>query len=1086
MRNEDKIKKQFIQELGELRNRFIQSRSREDELTRDNKRLIVTLQSIGDGAIITDTKGNISFFNTKAEELTGWDSKDAVGKPVEEVFWLVNEKSKERCVHPVKSAIDTDTRVGLTKDTVLITHHGTKRFVSASCAPVRDNEGEILGAVLVFRDITRIKQAEEAVIESEKKYRAIVENSYDLIYEVDSEGKILYVNPVCKEVAGYEQSELLGKSAFDFIHPEDLLHAKSVFQRAVLNFSTEEITFRARDKSGQYHWLECTGKSFLATTGEVRGVIITREVTERKEAEERLRASKTRYDNILNLAEDAIISVDKNQKITFFNPGAERIFGYSADEIKGKPLDILIPQRIVKAHRAHIRNFAQSDSPARRMNERGEVFGRRKDGTEFPAEASISRFELGDEIVFTAILRDITHYKKARVNLENTLSLLQATLESTADGILVVDREGKVTSYNRKFLEMWQIPESVADSRDDNQLMAFVFDQLKHPESFVEKIRELYGRPEVESYDLLEFRDGKIFERYSRPQRIGETIVGRVWSFRDVTQSKQSEEELKLLNTLMKSVHRFLNLQEVYKVALDVIITMENVDMIMIYLVDKEKNEAVLQAQRNLPEFYIQRAGKIPYPKGITWKVINTGNIMNIENAQKDPDIGPAGRDLGHHSLLGTPIFSENNVIGVIWFTSYKERKFSEREVRLLSVLGDQIAQAIAKAKMLEEIKIAQEQLIQSEKLASLGMLISSIAHEINNPLTPILGYSQLLISQLSTDEKSKRSLEVIKSSAERVVKIIEKLLSFSRKDKLLRIYENINHLVEQSLEFREYQLKLANIYVVKHLDAGLPKTMVDPNQMQQVFTNITLNAEQAMSESQGGGKLIVQTRVKKKNTIEISFSDDGPGIPQEFMSKVFDPFFTTKEPGKGTGLGLAVVYGIIKEHGGEIHVSSEAGKGTSFVIELPVQEQKALPEYDREEIVPENPNSVKGKRILVVEDEDLIIDLIKRVFEEEDNTVAFARNGREALEIINANRYDLIICDIKMPQMNGITLYNDVKTINPDLVKRFIFITGDPSNETLDFLKATGNEFITKPFKVEKFKARINDIFNRNLEQGT
>lgn len=686
-------------------------------------------------------------------------------------------------------------------------------------------------------------------------------------------------------------------------------------------------------------------------------------------------------------------------------------------------------------------------------------------------------------------LSGVSDQEQSGKNLEEALSLLRATLESTADGILVVNREGKVTSFNRKFLEMWQIPESIASSRDDNDLLEFMLNQLKDPQGFLSKVRELYNHPDAGSLDILEFRDGKLFERYSQPQRIGNTIVGRVWSFRDITERKRAEEELVLLNTLMKAVHRFVDLKDVYKVALDMVTSMDNVDMVMIYIVDKDKKEAVVQAERNLPEFYIKRAGRIPFPKGITWKVINSGSLINIENAQKDPDIGPAGRDLGHHSILGIPISLENDVIGVIWFLSYKERKFSEREVRLLSALGDQIALAIAKAKMIEEIKIAQEQLIQSEKLASLGQLISSIAHEINNPLTPIIGYSQTLLKHPNIDEKMKQNLEVIHSSAERVVKIIEKLLSFSRKYKPLRTYEDINHLIEQSIEFREYQLKLENIEIVKDLDPKLPKTMVDPNQIQQVFTNIILNAEQAMSEFHGHGQLKVQTGIKKNNTIEISFSDDGPGIPQYVIGKVFDPFFTTKEPGKGTGLGLAIAYGIINEHGGEIHVSSREGEGATFVIELPVLEQQVVFECDKEEKIPKIPNTItniiKGKRILIVEDEEIVINLIKGVLEEEESMVDIARNGKEALKIIGTNQYDLIVCDIRMPQMNGIALYNEVKTMNPDLAQRIIFITGDPSSETIDFINETGNKFITKPFKIEKFKTRINSIFEPHFEKN-
>ncbi|MGH7892850.1 MAG: GAF domain-containing protein, partial [Thermodesulfobacteriota bacterium] len=349
---------------------------------------------------------------------------------------------------------------------------------------------------------------------------------------------------------------------------------------------------------------------------------------------------------------------------------------------------------------------------------------------------------------------------------------------------------------------------------------------------------------------------------------------------RDISERKRAEEDLLALNTLMKAVHKFLDLGEVYDVALDIIMNMENVDMALIYIVDKEKKEAVIQANRNFPEFYVQRAGRIPYPRGLTWKVINSGAIVNIEDAQKDEDIGQAGRDLGHHSLLGIPVILGREVIGVIWFLSYKERKFSENEVRLLSSMGDQIAIAIAKAKMLEEIESTHEKLVQSEKLASLGQMISSIAHEINNPLTPIVGYSQRLLTKPGLDDNEKKSLEIINTSAQRVAKIIEKLLSFSRKYRPQRAYEDINALVKQSLEFREYQLKLENIEVVTDFDSGTPKSMVDSNQLHQVFTNIILNAEQAMNGYRDRGRLKVSTRVKNGGIIEIKFEDNGPGIP--------------------------------------------------------------------------------------------------------------------------------------------------------------------------------------------------------------
>jgi signal transduction histidine kinase len=421
---------------------------------------------------------------------------------------------------------------------------------------------------------------------------------------------------------------------------------------------------------------------------------------------------------------------------------------------------------------------------------------------------------------------------------------------------------------------------------------------------------------------------------------------------------KQRNENLKILIGLIQAVYQFTNLEEIYKVALDSIMGLENVDMPMVYLIDERKNEAVLQAHRNVPEDYIKRAGRIPYPKGSTWKVINAGKILNVENIQKDPDIGPAGRDLGHRSALAIPIFSEEKVIGVIWFLSYKEREFNEREVTLLTTLGKQLGTAIAKAKMFEEmkqrtqelkalyedLKSTQEWLIQSEKLASLGWLVSSASHEINNPLTPILGYSQLLLNKPEIDkERRQRFLAVINKSAKRIREIVENLLSFSREHKPRMKYLDINSLIEEIFEVGDCRLRLNNIDVAKDLDPELPRTMADPNQLQQAFINITLNAEQAMDGSQAKGQLKVRTRVKGNDIIEISFTDNGPGIPKEILGRIFDPFFTTKPEDKGTGFGLSVSYGLIKEHGGEIYALSEEGKGATFIIELPIVEGPIL-----------------------------------------------------------------------------------------------------------------------------------------------
>lgn len=231
-----------------------------------------------------------------------------------------------------------------------------------------------------------------------------------------------------------------------------------------------------------------------------------------------------------------------------------------------------------------------------------------------------------------------------------------------------------------------------------------------------------------------------------------------------------------------------------------------------------------------------------------------------------------------------------------------------------------------------------REQLLQSDKLASIGTLVSGVAHEINNPLTGTLIQAQLLLRK-ENDETTRQSLEMIKTETERAAKIVQNLLSFARQGTPQRQNGNVNEIIHRVINLRAYDLRLHNILVTMELAPDLPDIMVDDGQLQQVFLNLVNNAEHAMLEANGKGHIRIQS-AQVGNKIQIVVADDGPGIPREVLSRVFDPFFTTKETGKGTGLGLSISYGIIKEHGGEIKVQSQFGEGTTFIVELPVEQE--------------------------------------------------------------------------------------------------------------------------------------------------
>ena len=240
-----------------------------------------------------------------------------------------------------------------------------------------------------------------------------------------------------------------------------------------------------------------------------------------------------------------------------------------------------------------------------------------------------------------------------------------------------------------------------------------------------------------------------------------------------------------------------------------------------------------------------------------------------------------------------------------------------------------------------EKEKQLQQELYLAQRLASVGELAAGVAHEVNNPLTGILGFSQRLMRK-SSDKALSHDLEIIHSEARRAAEVVQNLLTFARRHQPKKEYSNINDIVKKTLELRTYAVQTGNVEVVTALAPNLPQIMVDFHQMQEVFLNIVLNAEQAMSEAHGRGKLIVKTR-RIKDYVRISFADDGPGISSQNLGKVFDPFFTTREGKGGTGLGLSACHGIVTEHGGRIYVRSKPGKGATFFIELPLSPVEAI-----------------------------------------------------------------------------------------------------------------------------------------------
>jgi len=374
-----------------------------------------------------------------------------------------------------------------------------------------------------------------------------------------------------------------------------------------------------------------------------------------------------------------------------------------------------------------------------------------------------------------------------------------------------------------------------------------------------------------------------------------------------------------------------------------------------------------------------------------------------------------------------------------------------------------------------ETLKTTQAQLIQSEKLSGIGEFVAGVAHELNNPLTSVMGFSELL-QQGDVKPQQKRHLDMIHKSAVRCQKIVQSLLSFSRRHQPERKHVCVNGLVESVIEILAYQLRTSNIEVVTHLAPNLPQAMVDPHQIQQVFLNIVNNARQAMEEHRPKGCMRITTETADGN-IRVTFRDDGPGIREENLSKVFDPFFTTKEVGTGTGLGLSLCYGIVKDHGGTIKVRSKYGEGATFILELPVaaESETAPAKTDTPPAKLPNKREGAGRKVLVIDDEEPILQMVSEVLGDCGYEVDVASDGETALQRASQRTYDLALCDWKMPGMSGKQVYERLRVSNRALSERMIFFTGDVINDRAQhFLHERRKLCLTKPFSLAEFRSAV------------
>jgi len=655
------------------------------------------------------------------------------------------------------------------------------------------------------------------------------------------------------------------------------------------------------------------------------------------------------------------------------------------------------------------------------------------------------------------IIRDITDRHRADADLKDAMSLLEATLDSTTEGVLAVDLQGRIVRYNRQFVQMWRVPEEILEGRDDERALEFVIAQLADPGDFMARVRRLYSTPEAGSFDTLRFKDGRVFERSSLPQRLAGEVIGRVWSFRDVTDREQALAEQKLAMEREATIARNLD-------AALFTLTLGRDDRIAAYEYFSSGAEGLFgvpPAELEGPGFWFQR--------------IHPDDLKNV--------VEPAFHGLAR--LRPTTIeFRYQTSKGIYrWHrTRFLPRRESDGVIHVDGIETD-VTERVA----------LEDQLRHAQKLEAVGQLAGGVAHDFNNILTAVLGYSDLLLSRLPAGDSNRHAVEEIHRGGKRAASLTRQLLAFSRRSPVQPRVVDLNDSVENLLPMLQ-RLAGEDIDFQLLLSPALGRVRVDPSQFEQIVVNLIVNARDAMTN--GGVIRLTTERVSLSEAdtrgapdvtpgpfVLLRVADTGTGIPADVMEHMFEPFYTTKEPGRGTGLGLATVYGIVRQHKGFVRARSEEGKGAEFEILLPEEamEDVVAPIEGRESPIP-----VGDETVLLVEDDASLLALGREILVELGYTVVTAPDGPEALRFFEEKGagVDILVTDVVMPGMGGRELATRATALKPGL--RVLYVSGYTRDSTLlRGIQGLELAFLEKPYTPFFLARKIREVLDAPPQTG-
>jgi PAS domain S-box-containing protein len=726
---------------------------------------------------------------------------------------------------------------------------------------------------------------------------AILNSMVDGVIVLDTQQRILEMNPAAERMFGRLKSEAIGRR-LDRLLPEqaglgELKPGVSETQTAVTlgegplqrHYRVNLSPISSKQSHNGYVVLLHDDTEHRKAEFEARErVRLETELVERKKAQATLQKSEEKYSTIVEKGNDGIVIL-QDELVKFANSKMLDIVGYSQSETLDKPFSEFISPEF----RNPTLGKYQKRLTGEEFSNKYEIKLLTKNQMTVPVEINANRIEYEGKIANMAIIRDITERKKSEEILKTSEAKYRNLVENVPSGIVTSDMDGLILSANKTDLEIYGF-------ELESELTGLsIVERFANPADRTSLIELLQKKSVAKGFEVVQKRrSGTLFwaslSIMTQISECGQTQFLSV--IEDITERKESEQKLisqkELIDRILASTPN-----AILVIAQDHRILLANKTFCRLLNCEIEK----IQGKRieditplNPVTSYIEEVftGKSRGQR-VEFK-FNTNELSRVLIA----DILPMEKE--------------------------------EVLLILLDVTGE---------------REQRERLYLTDRLATIGELAAGIAHELNNPLTGVIGFSQLLMEG-DAPPQIKDDLSTINSEAQRAAKIVKNLLTFARKHQPVKQLSQINDCIQETLNIRAYEQKIRNIKIVIHLDPDLPKVMIDYFQMQQVFINIIINAEYFMVEHHNGGTLTITTE-KVKETVRVSFMDDGPGIKEEDLKHLFNPFFTTKEVGKGTGLGLAICHGIVSEHQGNIYAQSQLGAGATFVIEIPFSKAAIL-----------------------------------------------------------------------------------------------------------------------------------------------